>query len=203
MDHMIRGDWRLSLYPSVFLVAFVTVLTIFQPSELADAVYVSVAAATVYWGMCHFVAYLWSYQETWNSVARSLDGGAGRRLRSHHVCFFGIPSLALCLSTGGLIAITVLHATRGFSWSVPILWGIFPVCCGGCLCWCWCWKSSSDIDQLFKMEIKREARQHTIVFEGSVLPGKGKPCVCSWPGKLCHSWVTFFAFLRVLKPNKE
>ena len=79
-----------------------------------------------------------------------------------------------------------------------------PLRCGS-LCCC-CWPSSSpcpgprnfikayravferlfgDLDEL-KKEGGLSFRDHTIVFEGKILPNK--PCVSSWPGKYESAW---------------
>ncbi|OLQ10448.1 hypothetical protein AK812_SmicGene5842 [Symbiodinium microadriaticum] len=35
---------------------------------------------------------------------------------------------------------------------------------------------------------EQRAKEETIQFVGHVLPGRGRPCVCSWPGKYVSAW---------------
>lgn len=44
-------------------------------------------------------------------------------------------------------------------------------------------------DYLYQItEAEQRAKAETIQFVGHVLPGRGRPCVCSWPGKYVSAW---------------
>ena len=45
-------------------------------------------------------------------------------------------------------------------------------------------------------QARKEVLQRTIVFEGSVLEGLGRPCVCSWPGKYEAAWASLVSASR-------
>ena len=45
-------------------------------------------------------------------------------------------------------------------------------------------------------QARKEVLQRTIVFEGSVLEGLGRPCVCSWPGTYEGAWASLVSASR-------
>jgi len=96
----------------------------------------------------------------------------------------------------GLVVMTVMYSTHGFPWAAALLW--LPVLLLVAF-FIAIFKSEKFGDAYgavltrifgYKDELRKEGglnfRDHTIVFEGKILPGK--PCVSSWPGKYESAW---------------
>ena len=105
----------------------------------------------------------------------------------------------MCVLLPVLALITGIYVSRGFPSAAGLLW--VPVVLG-----VGCWVGSAIAEamgccSLYGEFVQRIAgrdsgeihaqggydfAQHTIVFEGSIIPDK--PCVCSWPGKYESAW---------------
>ena len=84
-----------------------------------------------------------------------------------------------------LVALTIRHGLAGFWWTALIVWPLTLCFCGGFFFLFRQFNKQHSLDrrqEAIWAEEQREARQfvlqRTIVFEGSVLPGVGRPCVC-------------------------
>ena len=97
---------------------------------------------------------------------------------------------------GCFFFMTVNFASRGFPWAAALLW--LPLLLGLAFYIALCWSEKignafravifwivGDLDEVEK-EAALDFRDHTIVFEGHILPGE--PCVSSWPGKYESAW---------------
>ena len=106
------------------------------------------------------------------------------------------PPCLWCLAFVCLVVMTVMYGTQGFPWAAASLW--LPVLLLLAFfvallmsekfqeaCWAVFDRIVGDRDELEK-EGGLNFRDHTIVFEGKILPGK--PCVSSWPGKYESAW---------------
>ena len=96
----------------------------------------------------------------------------------------------------GLVVMTVMYGIHGFPWAAALLW--LPVLL--LLAFFIAVLKSKKIENAYhavfarifgdKDEVEKEGglnlADHTIVFEGKILPGK--PCVSSWPGKYESAW---------------
>ena len=109
---------------------------------------------------------------------------------------FYFPSCLWCLAFVGLVVMTVMYGIHGFPWAAALLW--IPVLL--LLAFFIAFLMSEKIENAYlsvfyrilggEDELEKEGglnfRDHTIVFEGKILPGK--PCVSSWPGKYESAW---------------
>ena len=90
-----------------------------------------------------------------------------------------------------VLHMSTLHSTKGF-WLTP--WILLSSILASLFCSCFLWLihvrfySVHEARRRNWKQIEQRACEHTIVFEGRVLPGRGEPCVCSWPGKYESAW---------------
>ena len=118
-------------------------------------------------------------------------------VRERQAMFFFLFLLCLCvLAFVCLVVMAVMYAIQGFPWaaaslSLPVLLVVafyiailrskkFENVYGAVFVWIF-----GEDDDLRK-EGGLNLTDHTIVFEGNILPGK--PCVSSWPGKYESAW---------------
>ena len=126
-------------------------------------------------------------------------------------CFFCVPLVSL----GSVFIMTVVFHLNGNSYLAGVLWGPLAMlmCCGGVIAcragknfFLWAlffpffwpsfldeWSLESRLVKVFLKPPKRSldaavhtTHEHTIVFEGNVLPKR--ETVCSWPGKYATAW---------------
>ena len=106
------------------------------------------------------------------------------------------PCLGSVVAFACLVVMTVMNGIQGFSWAAASLWlpvllllaifvAFFKSAKFRTACRAVFFKIFGDEDELHK-EGGLNLTDHTIVFEGKILPGK--PCVSSWPGKYESAW---------------
>jgi len=106
------------------------------------------------------------------------------------------PCLGSVVAFACLVVMTVMNGIQGFSWAAASLWlpvllllaifiAFFQSAKFRTACRAVFFRIFGDEDELHK-EGGLNLTDHTIVFEGKILPGK--PCVSSWPGKYESAW---------------
>ena len=95
-----------------------------------------------------------------------------------------------------LVVMTVVYGIHGFPWAAALLWlPVLPLLAFFIALFRFEKFQNAYVGVLIRIfgdpdELKKEGglnlRDHTIVFEGKILPGK--PCVSSWPGKYVSAW---------------
>ena len=105
--------------------------------------------------------------------------------------------IAWALGLVALVFMTVRNSLMGHWWTAFILWPL-TLCCSGIFN-----RKARARGAMFANSMKvavDDARKHvlrrSIVFKGGVLPGAGRPCVCSWPGKYEEAWETLVELSR-------
>ena len=96
----------------------------------------------------------------------------------------------------GLVVMTVMYGFEGFPWAAASLWLPVLLLFAFFFAIFMSEKLGNEVGAVFEKvfgdddELKKEGglnlTDHTIVFEGKILPGK--PCVSSWPGKYESAW---------------
>ena len=96
-----------------------------------------------------------------------------------------------------LVVMTVMYGIHGFPWAAASLWLPVLLLLAFYIAFFKSEKFFNTYLDVFERifgdenELKKEGglnfRDHTIVFEGKILPGK--PCVSSWPGKYESAWM--------------
>jgi len=129
-------------------------------------------------------------------VANDLSQGHNLEFLLLYPPCLGFPPCLCVLAFVCLVVMTVMYGIHGFPWAAASLW--LPVLLGLAF-FIAIFKSEkflkaygAEFDRIFgdDDELEKEGglniRDHTIVFEGKILPGK--PCVSSWPGKYESAW---------------
>lgn len=118
------------------------------------------------------------------------------RYGKHSNCIVRVAFLSFALGVIALAALTMHHSLAGFWWTALIVW---PLTCCVNTCWiyaakveaeegCYLTAEEQEMQDKEQQQARQEVLQRTIVFEGSVLEGVGRPCVCSWPGRYEGAW---------------
>ncbi len=97
------------------------------------------------------------------------------------LCFCYIFSFTLCLVT-----MNVQQWLKGFWWATLLTW--LPVFCFTCLVGLRGKVLFLESPTTFGCKEFTESCPRSIVFDGQVRRGIGRPCVCSWPGKYESAW---------------
>ena len=134
-----------------------------------------------------------------NKVARDLSQGQEVDVDFSCLEVFLIlfPPCLCCSAFVCLVVMTVMYGTQGFPWAAASLW--LPVLL--LLAFVFAYSRSETIEKAYDAavfdrifgkldELEKEGglslTDHTIVFEGMILPSKA--CVSSWPGKYESAW---------------
>jgi len=148
-------------------------------------------------------------QISWASVAvfgakqdgadRAVEDLSGQEVQLSELAWFLLLFFPPCLSVVafvGLVVMSVMYGINGFPWAAALLWLPVLLLLAFFIAFIRSEKFREaygavhdrifgDGNELFK-EGGLNFRDHTIVFEGKILPGK--PCVSSWPGKYESAW---------------
>ncbi|CAE7309930.1 unnamed protein product, partial [Symbiodinium sp. KB8] len=134
------------------------------------------------------------------SICTFLHGTGDRvdrfRYGKHSDCIVRLTFVCFALGVVALAALTTHHSLAGFWWTALIVWPL-TCCCNTCMIYaakaeaeegCYLTAEEREMQDKEQQQARQEVLQRTIVFEGSVLEGVGRPCVCSWPGKYEGAW---------------
>lgn len=120
--------------------------------------------------------------------------GAVFHLQSLRLLSYHCPLVCMILGSICVITTVIFSLIDGFWWSALIAVPAF--CYLGWMKWRFC-SNSMEEEQEASMEIDAQrVADRTIVFHGSILKGRGRPCVCSWPGKYASAWDALVQFSR-------
>jgi hypothetical protein len=111
------------------------------------------------------------------------------RLLSHYC-----PLVCMILGSICVITTVIFLLIDGFWWSALI--AVPPFCCLGWMKWRFYSKSMEEEQERSRKIDAQMVADRTIVFHGSILKGRGRPCVCSWPGKYASAWDALVQFSR-------
>ncbi|CAE6948474.1 unnamed protein product [Symbiodinium sp. CCMP2592] len=131
--------------------------------------------------------------------AGKLVADNGWRISPSDICFARgrlrfCTVLSWMLGLLGLIILTLRHSFDGFWWTSLIT---LPAYCFGCNClrkMCY-GDEVVGVNMSYLTRAHQQSAEHellrklrSIEFNGSVLKGRGRACVCSWPGKYAGAW---------------
>ncbi|CAE7407120.1 unnamed protein product [Symbiodinium pilosum] len=193
-DHKL-SDSALSAFLLIIAIVSTFFLTLFAASaasspraeDVTEAEALEIGAiALVLWSCLSFSRVAFCNSVTTGCITRSID-------------------LSICVGFFSFVAFTVHLAMLGF-WQISlIMWSLSLFCCGSLLWRGWRGRFKVGPSNVLPPiqngertwnEARQEVLQRTIVFEGSVLEGPGRPCVCSWPGKYEGAWDALVASSR-------
>ena len=192
--------WNSCLWVSVLL--FLVICLVVRLESYAVAVVLCLGAGCLFCctGQISFASIVFFGTKSNGAERVARDLSQGQEVDVDFSCLevflFLFPPCLSVVAFVCLVVMTVMYGIHGFPWAAASLWLPVLLLLAFYIAFFKSEKFFNTYLDVFERifgdenELKKEGglnfRDHTIVFEGKILPGK--PCVSSWPGKYESAW---------------